>query len=357
MYSGNGDRCIRVGYNKNGENIEFKDKDGKKFEPGNDKEDTQKDPYLENTWDEKSKTYTNNTTISGESKDGNGSGVKLSGDLDGMSFINKGTIAGTANEGYGNGSGIYNEGTITELENNGAIAGTSSGSSGSGIYNYSSGTIETLTNKGTIAGTSSGERENGSGIYNKNATIETLTNKGTIAGTSSGSYGNGSGIYNKDATIETLTNNGSITGTSNSGYGSGIYNQDIPITELTNNGSITGTTNASGVYHCSYGIYNGNNNLEHCTVGTLKNNGTIIGTSTESESYGIYNSGGYIITTLTNTGVISGKTNAILNDSATISYACNYGLLVSKDGSVVENKDNGGDGTVGFAEDKLGLAF
>ena len=334
---------------KNGENIEFKDKDGKKFEPGNDKEDTQKDPYLENTWDEKSKTYTNNTTISGESKDGNGSGVKLSGDLDGMSFINKGTIAGTSKNGKG--SGIYNEGTIAELENNGTIVGTSS-EYGYGIYNE--GTITELENNGTIIGTSSESSYEGSGIRNDNyATIVTLINNGTIIGTSSGNY-EGSGIYSySEGTIETLTNNGTIIGTSSGSYGFGIKNDDISITKLENKGSIIGIS--SGSYDGS-GIYNGIRNSSKSTMGTLTNTGTIIGTSSESscDGYGISNIDNYIIEILINTGVIYGKTNAIKNRNSTISYACNYGLLVSKDGSVVETDSYG---TVGFAKDNYGLAF
>ncbi|MDH6459156.1 hypothetical protein M2102_002806 [Fusobacterium sp. PH5-7] len=221
---------------KNGENIEFKDKDGKKFEPGNDKEeDPNKDPYPENTWDEKSKTYTNNSGISVNSDSGSAYGLKLSGDLSGMSFINNGTIVGTANEGYGNGSGIYiRDISIIKLENNGTITGTLSESSG--MYS--------------------------SGIYN------------TMGG--------------NPGPIETLTNNG-----------------------------------------------------------------TIIGTSIESESYGIYNGGGYIITTLTNTGVIYGKTNAILNDSATISNAYNYGLLVSGD----DSKDTVSNVATLTDSNNLGLIF
>ncbi|MFV0579774.1 MAG: autotransporter domain-containing protein [Fusobacterium ulcerans] len=283
---------------KNGENIEFKDKDGKKFEPGNDKEE---DPYPENTWDEKSKTYTNNSGISVNSDSGSAYGLKLSGDLSGMSFINNGTIVGTANEGYGNGSGIYNEGTITELENNGAIAGTAKNEDGSGIYNSNYSTIKTLTNNGTITGTSSGSYRNGYGIHpfnENNAVMAALTNNGIIIGTSSGSSGNGYGIYIRDISIIKLENNGTITGT---------------------------LSESSGMY--SSGIYNtmgGNPG----PIETLTNNGTIIGTSIESESYGIYNGGGYIITTLTNTGVIYGKTSAIVNDGS-ISNPYNYGLLVS----------------------------
>ena len=276
-----GEEAIGLDIKNDGGEIKFS-KDGTEFTPGN-ASDPNKDPYPENTWDEGTKTYTNNTTISG---------VKLNGELNGMSFVNKGTITEASSNGYG----IYN-------------------------HNYSSDTIETLTNNGTITGTSSGD--SGYGIYN----------------------------YSSE-TIETLTNNGTITGISKaiSGYGYGIMNQDISITELTNNGSIIGTSSVSS--YESSGIYNGVSNSPG-TIKTLTNKGTIIGTGTNNESFGIYNKDGYTIETLINTGIIYGKTSAILNDFATISNACNYGLLVSKDGSVVEN-DNG---TVGFAEDNYGLAF
>ena len=306
--------------------------------------------YPENTWDEKSKTYTNNTTISGESADGEASGVKLSGDLSGMSFINKGTIAGTANEGYGNGSGIYNysSATIGILTNNGSITGTSNGGSGSGIHN--DGTITELENNGTIAGTS--KNGNGSGIYSDSeGTIETLTNNGSITGTSTVSSGNGSGIYSdSEGTIKTLTNNGIITGTSSgSSYGGyGIYNKDISIIKLENNGTIAGTSKGNS----GYGIFNTVGN-DADTIETLTNKGTIIGIGTNNVSYGIY-SAGYTIKTLTNTGVIYGKTSAIADSNggfATDSDAYNYGLLVSG------KSENDTVANVTALTDNLGLIF
>ena len=126
---------------KNGENIEFKDKAGEKFEPG-----LEGDPYLENTWNEVTETYINNTTLSGTSNDAssNGCGISLNGDLGEFKFINNALITGTATKGYG--IGIYNQSgtTITELVNDGSITGTSTESYGSGISNE--GTIKTLTN-------------------------------------------------------------------------------------------------------------------------------------------------------------------------------------------------------------------
>ena len=318
--------------------------------------------YPENKWDEASKTYTNNTVISVtvNSADGEAYGLKLSGNLSDLSLINNGSIVGTTNEGYGNGSGIYIDGSASTgtLKNNGSIAGTANEGygNGSGIYIAGSGSIGTLTNYGSITGTSSNAY--GSGIYiDGSASTGTLTNYGSIAGTSEN--GNGSGIYiDGSASIGTLTNDGSIAGTTNEGYGSGIhiiYDAEITGT-LTNNGSITGTSSSiggssgSGIYNegaitelenngsivgtatnrCGYGIYHISG-----TITKLANNGTIagtmLGTSADIESSGIYINSDEI-GTLTNTGVIYGKYNTIYkSDRGTISNASNYGLLLSGD--------------------------
>ena len=343
-----------------------------------------KDIYPENTWDEASKTYTNNTVISVtvNSADGEAYGLKLSGNLSDLSLINNGSIVGTTNEGYGKGYGIYIEGSASTgtLKNNGSIAGTANEDygNGSGIYIEGSASIGTLTNYGSIAGTSSNAY--GSGIHiGYNAEITgTLTNNGYITGTSSKGYGYG--IYiDGSGSIGTLTNDGSIAGTTNEGYGSGIhiiYDAEITGT-LTNNGSITGTSSSeggssgSGIYNegaitelenngsivgtatnrCGYGIYHISG-----TITKLANNGTIagtmLGTSTDIESSGIYINSDEI-ETLTNTGVIYGKYNAIYKgDSGTISNANNYGLLVSGDISqnvvyklveIVDHDDTSGD--------------
>ena len=230
--------------------------------------------YPENKWDEASKTYTNNTVISVtvNSADGEAYGLKLSGNLSDLSLINNGSIVGTTNEGYGKGYGIYIDGS---------------------------------------------------------ASTGTLKNNGSIAGTANEGYGNGSGIYIAGSgSIGTLTNNGSITGTSSSiggSSGSGIYNEGA-ITELENNGSIVGTA----TNRCGYGIYHISG-----TITKLANNGTIagtmLGTSADIESSGIYINSDEI-GTLTNTGVIYGKYNTIYkSDRGTISNASNYGLLLSGD--------------------------
>ena len=292
-----------------GRKIEFTDKDGTKFEPG-----TEKDPYPENTWDEVTETYTNNTILSGIGDDSSrGYGISLSGDLGEFKFRNNALIKGIATDNYG--AGIYIDGsdtTITELINNGSIKGTSVKSDSLVIWNE--GTITTLTNNGSMTGIST--KGESYGIYNEYGTITTLTNNGAIKGASTEK--SGYGIDNVEGTITTLINNGSITGISTEDYGAGIY-IDGTITTLTNKGSIKGGS-------CGIDNYAG-------TITTLTNKGFIKGTSTEKSVYGIDSAG--TITTLTNTGVVYGGTNAIKNDSGTISNAYNYGLLVSSTGDTV----------------------
>ena len=269
---------------KEGDTIIFKDKDGTKFEPG-----TENDPYHENTWNEVTETYINNTTLSGTSNDSsNGCGIILNGNLGEFKFINNALTTGTATEDSSFGIGISNSGaTITELKNNGFITGTSAKSESFGIMN--GGTITILTNNGTIKGTST--KDASYGIYSDSGTITTLTNNGTIKGTST--EGASHGIENRDniVRITTLINNGSIKGISTEGASYGIDNYEGTITTLTNTGVIYGGTNA---------IKNGSDST---------------------------------ITTLANKGIIYGETNAIKNDSGTISNAYNYGLLVSGDNS------------------------
>ena len=338
-------------------------------------------------------TLTNNGTIARTSTSSSGNGIySYSGTIE--ILLNNGIITGTSTSSYS--YGIYNNaGTIGTLTNNGIITGTSTNSSGYGIYNEH-GTIGTLTNNGIIAGTAN--NSSGYGIYNKSATIETLLNNGTTTGTTTSTYGSGYGIYNesgtiraltnngtttgiasgregygiynKSSTIGTLLNNGTITGTSTNSYGYGIFNQDSSITELLNNGFITGT-GGSSLYQSGYGIYHDamNRNIEKLTnngiiTGTstsgsgygittanntagikiLINNGTIAGTSENGDGYGIYDNND---TTLTNTGVIYGKTNAIVS----VGTANNYGLLISQTGETASGTSSSNNSGLIFKDE------
>ena len=60
--------------------------------------------YTENIWDEESTIYTNNTTISGTTADGEGSGINVN--VAGVNIINKGTISGTSGGNSKSGYGI-----------------------------------------------------------------------------------------------------------------------------------------------------------------------------------------------------------------------------------------------------------
>ena len=186
----------------------------------------------------------------------------------------------------------------------------------------------TYINNITLSGTSN-DSSNGCGISLKGDLGEfKFINNALITGTGAENedYSYGIGIDNqRDTTITELINNGSIKGTSAKSNNFVIFN-DGTITTLTNNGSITGISTKGE----SNGIYN-----EYSTITTLTNNGSITGISIEGASYGIYSDG--TITTLINTGVVYGGTNAIKNDSetGTISNAYNYGLLVSSTGDTV----------------------
>ncbi|MCB8565103.1 autotransporter family protein [Fusobacterium ulcerans] len=271
---------------KESDTIIFKDKDGTKFEPG-----TENDPYLENTWDKESKTYTNNTILSGTSNDdsSNGCGIILNGNLGEFKFINNALITGTSTKGYG--IGIYNQSgtTITELVNDGSITGTSTESYGSGISNE--GTIKTLTNNGTIKGTSA--KSSNYIISNEYGTIETLTNNGTIKGTVTEGSSFGVGIYNDFGTITTLTNKGYIKGTDTEGVSYGISNYYGTIKTLTNTGVVYGGTNAidkeDGTISNAdnYGLLVSGDSTENVTTGVTIVAYDVTGGENEIKNYGL----------------------------------------------------------------------
>ena len=260
-------------------------------------------------------------------------------------YINNTILSGTSNDSS-KGCGISLKGDLGEFKfiNNALITGIATEDSSFGIGILNGGTITILTNNGSMTGTSA--KSESFGILN-GGTITILTNNGTITGTSTkeASYG----IYSESGTITTLTNNGTITGTSTEGKSYGIDNRDSTgsITTLINNGTIKGISGKGE----SYGI----NNDDGITITTLINTGVVYGGtnaiindsdstittltnkgSIKGGSCGIDNYEG-TLTTLTNTGIIYGGTNAIINVDGTISNANNYGLLVSSTGDTVSD--------------------
>ena len=283
-----------------------------KFSTDNNSPTSLDNPYSENNWD--GSIYINNITLSGtdNSSGTKGYGLKLEGNLVGFELINNGSITGTGTGSNGGGYGISNAGTITTLANDGSITGTSTGDNGygSGIYNESGSTIGSLINNGSVTGINTRKPESSYGIYNESGTIESLINNGSIIGRAS--Y-KGIGVYNVvGSAIGSLINNGSITGTAPeiNVQSCGIYNLE-DIEALTNNGLITGITPEGG-----------------------------------SVSWGIHNDYG-AISALTNTGVIYGKTNAVLNrNRGTITNFNNYGLLISEENVTVKDATLANEGLI-----------
>ena len=380
--------------------IEFS-KDGKEFTPG-----STDDPYLENTWEEESNTYTNNSIISGTTEDGEGYGILISSEFNG-NLTNNWKITGNGPSG---GFGIYiASGFNGNLINNGEIAGNGP-SGGFGIYTYSD-FNGNLINNGEIAGTGTSV---GYGIAIASVFDGNLTNNGEIAGTgSSGGYG----IHTSSVFTGNLTNNGAISGTSEGGVGYGIAITSDFDGNLTNNGKITGTGSSVGygivissdfggnltnngeitVGRGDYGIwitrdFNGNltNNGEITVSGSdsntgiatsfltgelinngvitssstnkgsgmkvksnLTNNGITTGSSSDKEGFGIAEISPKTSEQIINTGIVYGSTNAIHISFGTLENLYNYGLLVT-----------GGEDIIGVSEEgkvtttnNYGLAF
>ena len=364
----------------------------------------EKNPYENagNIWDKdtatKTKTYTNNMTLSSSAANGVNSlrenmsyGLRLSGDLTGVNFINNGSITGIMStaSGDGNGYGIYNTDTMGDITNGGLISGNGDASyapgdnSGYGIGIYNVGEIGDVTNIGLISGSGDGYYDSRSfGIYNRGK-IGDITNIGIISANGP-SYG--IGIFNIiGATIKNITNIGIISSSSNgittagkigditnigiiSGtgkdYGFGITTSvKGTIENIKNIGLINGSSiDKNSVYHSS-GIENANQEIGYIiNIGLLNGiynlkkmkNITNIGITSGSGynlGHGIYNS--YEIGNITNTGIIRGYIQTpfgydsgygINNESGTIGDITNTGVIYGKINAI--KNENSGDITV-----------
>ncbi len=125
-----------------------------------------------------------------------------------------------------------------------------------------------------------------------------------------------------------VTNSGSITLSNSNGLA--LYNTGN-IDSLTSQGSIA--SNGSG---STYGI----RNAMGAAIGTLTNSGTIT-----SSNVAISNNG--TITTLINTGSLTGQEKGIGNTSGTLSSISNSGTIVSTVGSAIYIQTGSGTASVG----------
>ncbi|WP_462425922.1 autotransporter family protein [Fusobacterium varium] len=242
--------------------------------------------------------------------------------------------------------------TTNTYTNNITLSGKGNGVSGAN-YGLKLGTITNLNsefkfiNNGVISGTGSGNSACGI-LYNGQGKIEAITNKGEISGKSStrnSDSGYGINISSEEREtvrkIGTLNNIGKIYGESTSNDGYGIYISNQTGEITTINNTGIISGKSTGKRNSGYGIYIYGSSGE---ITTINNTGIISGKSTSNDGYGICNSRG-TIGTINNTGVIYGKSWAINNSSGAINKVNNYGILVSCGSSTingVNNKNNKG---------------
>ncbi|MEC4589955.1 hypothetical protein VPG91_03060 [Nitrospirillum amazonense] len=250
-------------------------------------------------------------------------GVKVGG------FTNDGTILANGNSAL-NLTGV----SIGTLTNSGYIYSSVGGAIDIDVITTIS-TVGTIINSGMLRGNSGG-----TGAVNVFGVVGSVNNTGTILNDSGpgvevrnyGGFGP-TAIYHshvgQDGTLSTLTNSGLISGTAGVSIGAG--------------GSIVNLTNTS-IGTIQGGIViaktSGNASVTHNGyLGTLANNGVIIGSIAT----------GGLIGTLINTGTISATGNAIsIGTSGTIAGLNNSGVI---SGNIVNNSANtfsitGGTGTV-----------
>ncbi|MFV0577812.1 MAG: autotransporter domain-containing protein, partial [Fusobacterium ulcerans] len=271
------------------------------------------DTYSENTWDEESKTYTNNSRISVENNNDSAYGLKLSGDLSEASFINNGSISVTVSE-RGTGYGIYNEaGNIGSIINTGSIFGNTKG-----IYNFNSSTIGEIINIGSIISIGN------NGIYNnKSSRIGSIINSGTISSGMNGIYnydfnGTGSsigeiinsGTISANAGIANADSSNSIERLTNRGI---IYGQDVTI--VSSGGTISNAFN--------YGLLVSGNTFKSVIKGvTIVDSSASALNDNEIKNYGL----AFTVDSSTNEYIGGGK-NDSGDSNPSIDYHNNFGKI------------------------------
>lgn len=238
---------------------------------------------------------------------GSGNGVLLNGNGTGLNLGSLNNTGSMASLGSGSGVYITNNVTLGSLTNSGGMSGNY------GVNMYTSTITGNLTNAagGSIGGTNTGVR-----IANGGHVTGVISNAGTISGNVGiglvQEFEGGSGL----ATIGGLDNSGTIIGTQ-AGFSA---DQSITLGNLVNqaSGSITGNTamtlsssSVSGDIHNSgtiAGIANGVK-LSSTSVHSIVNDAGA--TIRASSGTGILVTNSSTITSIVNSGTISGSTYAI----------------------------------------------
>jgi len=204
-------------------------------------------------------------------------------------------------------------------------SGFSTGSSYTGI---------TLNNSGVIGIGASGSADGDAVLINSGGGISVLNNSGSIGGGGEG--------------IDVYGSLGALTNTSTGVIGSAAV-ATIPYASayagilVRSGGAITSIDNAGSILSGSSGaIANQGGGIGHITN---ESTGTI---GSVSASYGVYNSSGGLITTLTNNGGIRGTTG-VQNNSGTITTLANggtiggasYGIYNSNNGTITTLTNSG----------------
>ncbi|RGY63047.1 autotransporter outer membrane beta-barrel domain-containing protein [Fusobacterium ulcerans] len=232
----------------NGSKIEFIDKDGKKFEPG-----AENDPYPENTWNEETKLYINNSKISGESTDGNGCGLKIN--EDGVNIVSNGMIIVTTEKVGGTIYGIDVYGNGVNIENNGKIIAIYKAQ---GVSSYGIGIDEDMNNiiNSGLINAVADDKGDSYGIATF-ASVNDITNRGVINSSSAGSTSYGISI---GADTESIENSGVIYGDKyaihNSNSIDNAYNYELLVSSTDETvSSVTLTKNLGLIFKDDSGTY------------------------------------------------------------------------------------------------------
>ena len=232
----------------NGSKIEFIDKDGKKFEPG-----AENDPYPENTWNEETKLYINNSKISGESTDGNGCGLKIN--EDGVNIVSNGMIIVTTEKVGGTIYGIDVYGNGVNIENNGKIIAIYKAQ---GVSSYGIGIDEDMNNiiNSGLINAVADDKGDSYGIATF-ASVNDITNRGVINSSSAGSTSYGISI---GADTESIENSGVIYGDKyaihNSNSIDNAYNYGLLVSSTDETvSSVTLTKNLGLIFKDDSGTY------------------------------------------------------------------------------------------------------